>query len=200
MCCQERYLSLFHIKCVDIPNLELRGKFLAVFNKWENVRKSKYNSILQRNWGFYSTTYLELLLLCYVTGIINDNVPSDVVAMTHKIHSNSKISAASQKCSISWAMVGKYSKLQRHIYSPVDHLWWSSFAKIVNGQKSLIVFAKSCIIDVRQCSKYAYELYFKLEKTPPTKYINACVVKSSFFSKFNVFTTVSPKSIKPVNQ
>ena len=133
MCCQERYLSLFHIKCVDVPNLELRGKFLAVFNKWENVRKSKYNSILHRNWGFYSTTYLELLLLCYVTGIINDNVPSDVVAMTHKIHSNSKISAASQKCVISWAMVGKYAKRQSYIYSPVEYPWWSSFAKIVNG-------------------------------------------------------------------
>ena len=133
MCCQERYLSLFHIKCVDAPNLELRGIFLAVFNKWQNVRKSKYNSILQKNWGFYSITYLELLLLCYVTGRINDNVPSDVVAMTDKIHSHSKISAASQKCGINWAMVGKCAKLQRYIYSPVEHPRWSSFAKIVNG-------------------------------------------------------------------
>ena len=48
------------------------------------------------------------------------------------------------------------------------------------------------------CSKYAYKLYFKLEKTPLTKYTNACVAKSSFFSKFKVFMTVSPKSIKPV--
>ena len=129
MCCQERYLSLFHIKCVDVPNLELRGKFLAVFNEWENVRKSKYKLILQRNWGFYSITYLELLLLCYLTGRINDNVPSDVVAMTHKIHSNSKVSAASQKCGISLAMVGKYAKLQRYIYRPVEHPRWSSLLK-----------------------------------------------------------------------
>ena len=32
-------------------------------------------------------------------------------------------------------------------------------------------------IDVRLCSKYAYELYFKFEKTPLTKYTNACVAK-----------------------
>ena len=44
------------------------------------------------------------------------------------------------------------------------------------------------------CFKYAYELYLKFEKTI---YINACVAKS-FFSKFKVFMTLSPISIKPV--
>ena len=48
------------------------------------------------------------------------------------------------------------------------------------------------------CSKYAYELYFKFEITPLTKYANACVAKPPFFSEFKVFMTVSSKSIKPV--
>ena len=100
MCYKKRYLLLFHIKYVDVPNLELHRGFLAVFNKKKGLRKSKHISILQRNWGFYSRTYLDRLLLGYVTARINDNVPSDVVAMTHKIHSNSKIAAASQKCVI----------------------------------------------------------------------------------------------------
>ena len=49
MCYQKRYLSLFHIKCVDVPNPELHRGFLAVFNKWKGLRKSKYILILQRN-------------------------------------------------------------------------------------------------------------------------------------------------------
>ena len=36
------------------------------------------------------------------------------------------------------------------------------------------------------------------KKTPLTKYTNACVAKSSFFSRFKVFKTVSPISLKPV--
>ena len=38
----------------------------------EDLRKSNYVSILQKSWGFYSITYLDYLLLCYVTGRIND--------------------------------------------------------------------------------------------------------------------------------
>ena len=37
MCYQKRYLSLFHIKCVDVPNPELHRGFLAVLNKWEGL-------------------------------------------------------------------------------------------------------------------------------------------------------------------
>ena len=40
------------------------------------------------------------------------------------------------------------------------------------------------------CSKYTYEMFFRFEKTPMTKYTTACVVKSSLFSKFKVFMTV----------
>ena len=40
---------------------------------------------------------------------------SDVVAMTHKIHSNSKIAAASQKSRINLTAVAKSAKLQRGI-------------------------------------------------------------------------------------
>ena len=36
-----------------------------------------------------------------------------------------------------------------------------------------------------------------LKKIPLAKYTTACVAKS-FFSKFKVFITVSPKSMKPV--
>ena len=41
--------------------------------------------------------------------------PSDVAAMTHKIHSNSKFAAASQNSDVSWTAVEKYAKLQRRI-------------------------------------------------------------------------------------
>ena len=75
-CCSMYYqtwcLSLFHIKFLNVPNPELRRGFLAVFNRWEGLRKSKYISILQRSWGFYTITYLDHLLLCYATGRIYD--------------------------------------------------------------------------------------------------------------------------------
>ena len=69
---QTSYLSLFHIKCVVVPNPELHRDSLSVFSKWEGPRKSKHISILQRSWGVYSMTYLDNLLLCYVTGRIYD--------------------------------------------------------------------------------------------------------------------------------
>ena len=42
--------------------------------------------------------------------------------MTYKIHSNSRIAAASRE---------KWFKLMRRIWNPVEHLRWSFFAKIV---------------------------------------------------------------------
>ena len=44
--------------------------------------------------------------------------------------------------------------LQRGNYNTVEHLGGSFFAKIVNGVKSLIIFAKNSIVDVRLGSKY----------------------------------------------
>ena len=39
-------------------------------------------------------------------------------------------------------------KFQKQVQDTIKHLWRSLFAKIVNGQKSLTIFAKDFIIDV----------------------------------------------------
>ena len=120
-CCSMYYqtwcLSLFHIKFLNVPNPELRRGFLAVFNRWEGLRKSKYISILQRSWGvlYHNLFRSFVIVLCNWKNLRLGHASSDVVAMAHKIHSNSKIAAASQKSGISWTVVAKYAKLQRHI-------------------------------------------------------------------------------------
>ena len=70
--------------------------------------------------------------------------------------------------------------------------------KQLTANSRVLFSQKSSIIDGRLCPKYAYELYFKFKKTPLTKCTNACIAKSSFFSRFKVFKTVSPISLKPV--
>ena len=52
--------------------LNYAGVSLQFLINKEDLRKSNYVSILQKSWGFYSITYLDYLLLCYVTGRIND--------------------------------------------------------------------------------------------------------------------------------
>ena len=68
---QMRNLSLFHVQCVGVPNPKLH-RVIEVFSRREGLKKSKYILTLQKSWGVYSITYLDLLLLCYVTDKIYD--------------------------------------------------------------------------------------------------------------------------------
>ena len=76
-------------------------------------------------------------------------------------------------------VVGKNHRL---IQNPVEHLRWSAFAKIINGQKLLTIFAKSSIVDVQLGLKYAS----RSESTQRPEFFCECLMQilNSFSSHF----------------
>ena len=126
-----------------------------------------------------------VIVLCNWRNLLLGHVPSDVVAMTQYI------------------LTPKLLQLPKNV--AYVELWWQNMLNYRGLFRTQSTIYDGALLQKQLTAKRRelfpqkiYELQFKFEKTPLTKYANACVAKSSFLSKFKVFMTASPKSIKPV--